>query len=219
MVRSKTRVILFFVTLLILLTFLTSGCLLLRYLPDNEVGVVLFKFVYRLPLNRKYFLEFYSPVRKNSIGYVPVKVNQFLIQKLEDTNDDQEISAIVNFYALQASEHRLGYLINISEQAKIKIISQTIKELDEEENLGGKLMMLDEIRTGNRLGKGGYGIEGVSYPKFTSPEEYRKWFYEKSAPTVISKYQEWWNSNLSWGDKKKINPLEGTNIKVSQCCG
>jgi len=219
MVGSKIKVFLISSILLILLTLLTSGVLLLRYLPDNKAGVVLFKTVYSLPLNKKAFLEFYSPVRENSTGYIPIKVNQFLIQKLEDTNDENEISAIVNFYALQASGHRLGYLFHISGQAKIKIIGQLIKELDDEETFGGKLMLLEELRTGKRLGKGSFTIEGINYPKFSTPREFRKWFSEQFAPTVKTKYQQWWNSTLSWEEKKKINPLEGTNIKVSECCG
>jgi len=219
MFRSKIKLILLSVILMFLFTGLTSGSLLLRYLPDNKAGVTLFKAVYNLPFGRETFLEFYSPMRKNEVGYVPVEVTQFLIKRLETTNDEDEISSIVHFYALQASSHRIGYLFNISEEVKTKLIIQLIEEIDDEPNLIGKLMMLEELRTSKRLGKGAVYIEGISQSKFSTAEEYRKWFYDQSASIVVKKYQEWWNSNLSWEEKRKINPLEGTGIKVSECCG
>jgi len=219
MFRSKIKLILLSIASLFLLTLLTSGCLLLRYLPDNEISITLFKTVYSLPIGKKSFLEFCSPVRKNESGHLPKEINQFLISKIETTNNENEISAIVNFYALQASGHRIGYIYNISEEAKIKVINQLIKEFDNESNLGGKLMMLEEIRVGKGLGKGSFSIEGTNKPKFSTLEEYKQWFDEQSAPIIKIKYQEWWNSNLSWEEKKKINPLQDTNIKISECCG
>lgn len=219
MYHTRIKKILFCVIALLMLSLLTSGCLLLRFLPDNTVGVGLFKAVYSISLTRKNFLEFYSPVRKDAIRYVPVDVNQFLIQKIENTTDENEISAIVHFYSLQAKEHRIGYLINISESARIKVINQLIKGLDDEANLGGKLMLLEETRTDKRLGKGSVGIIGTNYLTFPTQQEYRKWFYEQSVSVVLAKYQEWWNSNLSWEEKKKINPLKNTNVGVSHCCG
>lgn len=216
---SKIKLILLFSISLLLLSFLTSGCLLLRYLPDNEISITLFKAVYNLPFGKKTFLEFYSPGREDVRGKVPVEINQFLIQKIETTNDENEISAIVHFYALQANAHRIGYIYHISEEAKMKVTNQLIKELNDESNLGGKLMMLEEIRTGKRLGKGSFGIEGLNHPNFSTLEEHREWFDKQSARIVKTKYQEWWTSNLSWEEKKKINPLQDTNIKVSQCCG
>ncbi len=120
MFHPKIKLILLSVTSLFVLTLLTSSCLLLRYLPDNEVSIALFKSVYSLPFGKKTFLEFYSPAREDARGYISVEVNQFLIQKIENSTDESEISAIVNFYAIQASEHRIGYLLHISEQAKIR---------------------------------------------------------------------------------------------------
>jgi hypothetical protein len=86
--------------------------------------------------------------------------------------------------------------------------------------------LLEEIRRGKSLGKGDISIKGMSKPEFTTLEEdkiwrknYEVWFNEQLKTIGKTKYQEWWNSNLSWEEKKKINPLDGTNIKVSECCG
>jgi len=219
MFRSKIKLILLSVASLFLFSLLTSGCLLLRYLPDDEVSITLFKAVYILPFGKKTFLEFYSPVREDARGYVPIEINQFLIQRIETTNDENEMSAIVHFYAIQASGHRIGYIHHISDEFKPKLVNQLIKELNNKSNLGGKLMMLQEIRIGKSLGKGSFGIEGLNHPNFSTLEEYREWFDKQFAPIVKTKYQEWWNSNLSWEEKKKINPLQDTNIKISECCG
>lgn len=219
MIRSKVKLIALSIAALFLLSFLTSGILLLRYVPDNNLSIGLFKTVYILPIGKKSFLEFYSPVREYGIGYVPKEINDFLIYRIENSTDESEISAIANFYAIQASGHRIGYLINISEPAKMKLVNQLVKELDDEATLIGKLMLLEEIRTSKGLGKGSISIEGIKYPRFSTLREFDQWFYEQSAPIVIPKYQEWWNSNLSWEEKKKINPLQDTNIKVSECCG
>ena len=224
MVRSKIKLILLSVILLFLLTGLTSGGLLLRYLPDNKAGVILFKAVYSLPFGRKTFLEFYSPVRKNGVGYVPVEVTQFLIKRLEKTDEENEIAAIAHFYAIQSKKREYDIFRNVSERVKPLIIEQLIKELDDDSsNLSDKIMLLETTRTGKRIGKGAIGVNGVDTPTLSKPintEEGEKLFNEwLDAAGIKQKYQQWWNSSLSWEEKKKINPLEGTGIKVSECCG
>ena len=221
MFHSKIKWICFFGAVSFLFMSLTSGILLLRFLPDEEISIGLFKTVYALPIDRKSFLEFYSPVREDNWGHISKEINDFLIYRIENSTDENELSSIAKFYAIQAIGHRLGYLINISEQSRIKLIGQLVKDLGDEGILGGKLMLLEEIRTGKRLGKGSVSIFGNEYidqPGILTPE-YEKWFYKQAAPIVIPKYQEWWNSNLSWEEKKKINPLQDTNIKVAECCG
>ncbi|MDQ3131922.1 MAG: hypothetical protein M3Q99_14335 [Acidobacteriota bacterium] len=216
----KIKKILLFISSVCLVFSIIFGSLFFYVFPEYPVNIAFFKVIYNVIPAKRSFLNFYSPVRRNiRSGYAPVEVNQFLINKITVSKNENEISAIVHFYAIQAEGHRIGYFDNFSEEVKPKIIQQLIKELDDNTNLSGKLMLLEEIRSNKRLGKGSVGISGMNHLAFSTIEEYKKWFNEELEKTAKSKYQEWWNLNLSWEEKKKIDPLEGTNIKVSECCG
>lgn len=223
MFRSKLKLILFSFLSLFVFLIITFCCLFLYNVPEHPVSIAVFKFSYALTPAKKSFLEWYSPARRDVHNwYVPTEVNQFLIEKLKSTGDENEISGIVHFYSVQAQSHRIGYFNKFSEEVKPKIIVQLLKELDEGNHISGKLMLLEEIRTNKQLGKGSVGFtkeSGIIAKDYNSFEEYEKWFDGKAAPIVVPKYHDWWNSNLSWKEKKKINPLEGTGIEVSHCCG
>ncbi len=196
------------------------------YLPDTPIGLAVFETSYEAFPFKKAFLDFYSPANRNYgvNARSNYQVNEFLIQRIETTNNESEIAAIAHYYALQSKKREFDIFQNVSDRVKPIIINQLIKEFDGSSNLGGKIMLLEVTRTGKRLGKGAIGIEGENRaPNFSSSltiDEVEKLLDEKLVKTnVIQKYQEWWNLNLSWEEKKKINPLEGTSIKVSECCG
>lgn len=222
MLRSKFRIFLTALISIFLFFSLAVGCIFLYFFPGHPVNVALFKVVYEVTPSKKVFLDFYSPARRDiHNNYLPDEVSKFLIDKISNSNDEDEISAIVGLYALHAKSHRIGYFEHFQDDVKPKIVEALVKQLENGENLGGKLMLLEEIRSNKHLGKGSFGFsdKSIDLPKFATVEDYQKWFDEKAAPTVIPKYKQWWNSNLSWEDKKKINPLQNTNISVSECCG
>ena len=222
MFRTKFRIFLTALISIFLFFSLAVGCVFLWFFPQHPVNVAIFKVVYEITPSKKVFLDFYSPARRDiHNNYLPAEVNEFLIAKISNSNDEDEISAIVGLYVLHAESHRIGYFENLQEDVKPKIVEALVKQLENGENIGGKLMLLEEVRSNTHLGKGsvGFSRESVELPKFDTVEDYKKWFDEKAAPLVIPAYKQWWNSNLSWEEKRKINPLQNTNVSVSYCCG
>lgn len=196
------------------------------YLPDTPIGLAVFETSYKAFPFKKAFLDFYSPADRNygvNTRSNP-QVDEFLIQRIEASDDKNEVEAIAHYFTLQSKERNYGIFINVSDRVKPTIINHLIKELDNDNsNLSDKIMLLETTRTGKRIGKGAIEIENKNmpdFPKSWTMEQRKKLFDESLAATgVKQKYQDWWNLNLSWEEKRKINPLEGTNIKVSQCCG
>ncbi len=46
-----------------------------------------------------------------------------------------------------------------------------------------------------------------------------KWWLESGLTEVKSKYRSWWNMNLDWQEKKQVDPLAQTNIRIKENCG
>ncbi len=178
--------------------------------PESVVSIFLLKVGYNLAPNKQSFLESYSPkLRDVSAGYVPSEVSDYLCYRLENTDDKDEIAAIVHFYVIQSPDRESGVL-GCSKTAGEKIAGQIIIEMDDDSHFYGKIVLLEEIRRNEWFGKG--KIEVGSYPNTKS-------FTDDLIPMVRKKYKDWWNSNLDWEEKRKINLLENTDIKVFKCCG
>jgi hypothetical protein len=195
--------------------FLFAACLYFR--PDHPASIALFKIAYESSPTRRAFLEFYSPVRRDvSAGTIPSEIDQFLCDRVEKTTDAAELAAIVNLYEIQAG-WREGYCIyKVSDAAREKIAAQIVTDLDNDERLSAKFTLLEEIRRGESIGKGGF--EPAPERRFLTREEWLVWTAE-AEPVTKEHFQKWWNSGLSWEEKKKIAPLQGTGFGVHHCCG
>lgn len=218
-----------FTFLSVYLTLFSFGTLLGLvgyYATDTAIGFNLFKVSYTLCPFKRSFLEFYSPAQRNHGVNTRSEsnVNAFLVERIEATQDKNEISAIVHYFTFQSQTPVYDIFVNASDESKPLIVEQLINELDSNPlRLRDEIMILETTRTGKRIGKGSIHIEGENkddYPPDLSLQERGKIFDEHLARTNASqKYHDWWNLNLSWEEKKKINPLESTGIKVSYCCG
>jgi len=219
MLRSKLRVFLL-ITLALVIScgIFIFGAFAYR-VPSSPVSVALLKIAYSLTPDKKLFLEFFSPVKRDvAAGYLPADVDSFLCQRVEQTDDQDEIAAIAHFYTIQAGGREGGCVYAGSDSARQKIIAQLIEDLNSDELFESKLILLEEIRKGESLGKGRAGVkvsEDISAPHSIQ--------WERVTGQHISlardKYRAWWNSDKIWDEKKKINPLKNTNISVSYCCG
>lgn len=178
--------------------------------PDSKISILMFKVGYGITPSKRMFLEAYSPkLRDVNAGYVPEEVSEFLCQKLEKTEDENEIAAIVKFYIFQSPGREDG-ILRCSDKAGGKIAKQIVVEMKDDSHFYGKIVLIEEIRQNKSFGKGNVAVG--------SPSKWKA-FTDDLIPLVRQKYQEWWNLSLVWEEKRKINPLEGINIKVSECCG
>ena len=222
MFHSKIKLFLVLAGSFLLFLFLACCCLFLYASPQHPTSVALFKTVYNLAPDKKYMLELYSPQKRGvSAGYIPSEVDQFLCKRIEDTTDNKEVLAIANFYSLQTGGREGACIYKVSDPAKEKMAAQLANDLDENPTLSGlygKILLLEEIRQGTHFGKGGLSPNPPENNKRFTAEEWNKWM-EKALPRAREKYKEWMNLNLNWEEKKKINPLEETSIKVFFCCG
>jgi len=219
MFRSKfTKILRIVASIFLVLVLVLVFCSLYVYSrPDHPVSLALFKFVYNITPAKKSFLEFYSPYRRDvNARYLPDEVDKLLCRNIETTNNEEEFSAIVNLYTMQAGGREGDCIFYVSESVKEKIAAEIIKQMDTEPNLWGQLILLEEMRLGKSLGKGYIGSSSPPYP--STREEWDEW-KEEYLPIGKEKYQEWWKSNLSWDEKRKIDPLKDAVIHIYSCCG
>ena len=171
--------------------------------------------------DKHFYLHFYSPLRRDvSAGSLPIEVDEFLCEKLEATQDKHEFDAIVHLYSLQAAGREGGCVYLTSDTTRERIAESLVSELDVEGfDLYQKIVLLEEIRLGKSLGKGRIAPSRLETQKPSGKDEWKVWMEGIALPLAKSRYLDWWQSNLSWDDKKKIDPLEGTIVGVYECCG
>jgi hypothetical protein len=224
--RSKLKIIIIALATIFLSLLLVFCGLFVYGFPDHSINIALFKLTYNLTPTKKSFLEFYSPRRRDvANGDIPTEVDEFLCRRIENASEE-ELSAIVNFYTIQAAGREGACIYKTSEPTKEKIIEELVKRLKDNSDLYKKIVLLEEIRLGKSLGKGAIHVDGMNRPTSLTLEEdkawrkkYKEWFDNQLETTGKTKVQEWWNSKLSWEEKKKTNPFQGSNIKVFECCG
>lgn len=219
MFRTKLRIISISILSLVFCFALFLSGVFVYCAPDLIVSDIIVETAYKGSFDKKAVLEFYSPVnRQVGGGYMSPGVDEFLCRQIENTNDKSEIAAIVNFYTIQAGGREGRCIYNGSEQAKQKIIAQLIEDMNDDASFRSKMVLLEEVRRDKSLGKGLMGIGRRETDNPSTPDEWREW--KDQMPQVArQKYRDWWNSGLSWEDKKKVDPLAGTNIRVYECCG
>lgn len=187
----------------------------------NPISIALFKFGYSVTPSKHSYLHFYSPLRRDvSAGYLPVEVDEFLCGNLETTQSPDEFAAIVHLYSIQAGGREGSCVYLTSDVTREKIAGLLVDGLDVEGiDLYRKIVLLEEIRRGEGLGKGQIAPSSTETEKPSSKEQWKSWIEGTALPIAKARYGEWWRSNLSWAEKKSINPLEGTRVGVYECCG
>lgn len=199
---------------LILLCFLAFGLIIfgayIYYVPNSKLSILFFKIGYNLTPNKKIFLTAYSPnLRDVQAGLVPDEVSYYLCEKLENTDNRNEISSIAHFYIIQSPDREYG-IFRCSDEKRGKLVESIIEEMKDDSYFYSKIVLIEEIRQNKSLGKGRVQVSSNSViTQFT----------DDLIPLVRQKYQEWWNLNLDWNEKRKINPLANTSIKAVSCCG
>lgn len=184
--------------------------------PDSTLGFGVFRVIYATPIPKGWFLQAFSEgFRENNGGYIGQPVDEFLCSRLEITDSDAERIAIAEFYISQASG-REGFCINkISDESKEKVVGLIMNKLDSYEPNQARqgLLIVEWLRSGEIVCKA-----RISRPDVFG-NEWQKWWLESGADEAKSKYRTWWNTNLEWQDKKQINPLAESNIKIYGGCG
>lgn len=222
MFRSKIKLLLKITGGLVFLAVFLVCAAIIYGIPDNPVNIALFRVAYEVPFTRHSFLEFYSPRRRDvDNGNIPAEIDSFLCERLETSNDRDEIAAIIHLYGVQAGGREGESILQRTERTQEKIAAEIMGQLESGSAtyLAGKIVLLDEIRIGKRPGKGALGGEAIPrYPESEPAEGWVKWSDTNEAPIAVPHLRTWWNSGLSWQEKKKIDPFAGTNVRIGYCC-
>ena len=187
----------------------------------SPISIALFKAGYSLTPSKYYYLMFYSPARRDvSAGYLPPEGDDFLCERIEDPESDDEFAAIVNLYSIQAGGREGSCIYATSDDVREKIAQNLISHLDGEPgDVYRRIILLEEVRLGKSLGKGNIGPSSISTAQPATPEEWKAWTEGTGLPIATKKYREWWRSDSNWNNKKTIDPLDGMEVRVNSCCG
>jgi hypothetical protein len=207
-----------FITLSLLL-FL--GLTFLYFVPNSPVSDFAFKVGYFTNPDTEAYLQFYSPVRRDlGAGYLSPGVDSFLCGRAESNISEQEVRAIADFYTIQAVGREGNCIYRLSDRASERLVSALIRGLNENDSGSEqRIVLIEEIRRGEFLGKGKISTSALSTEQPRSAEEWRAWMETKAIPLAKERMRVWWESPLPWSQKRNVNPLEGTEVGVHKCCG
>lgn len=148
-------------------------------------------------------------------GYMGETIDTFLCSRLESNTSDSEMAAILEFYSLRAGG-REGYQISqISDSSKQRAIPLLLQRGDSynERQALGALLIVENMRRGETLDKGGFGPAINEWER--TDFNFDKWWSKRGLPETKLKYKQWWNTNLEWNQKRLIDPLSNSNVRVS----
>jgi hypothetical protein len=185
--------------------------------PDTKLGYGVFRIVYSSPVSKGWLLRKFSQgLKDHNGGYIGEPVDKFLCSRLEKTDSDRELAAIVEFYILQAGGREGDNIGTLSDEAKEKVIGFILEHIEsyEKGRAEGALLIVEQLRRGVVLPKASFGKSDYAGLGREDKFDYERWWYETGLPETKAKYREWWNIDLAWQTKKAINPLEGSNIRV-----
>jgi hypothetical protein len=219
--KSRFRLFLklgLFITLPLLLVL---GLTFLYFIPNNPVSDFAFKVGYFTSPDTQAYLQFYSPVRRDiGAGYLSPGVDSFLCGRAESNISEQEVRAIANFYTIQAVGREGNCIYRLSDPASERLVSALMRGLYENDSDSERrIILVEEIRSGEFLGKGKISTSALSTNHPGSTEEWRTWMETKAMPLAKERMKAWWESPSPWSQKRNVNPLEETELKVYACCG
>lgn len=191
--------------------------------PNNLIGVYAFKVGYFASIDKADYLRLYSPQRRGvAAGYLPPDVDAFLCNRIEMTNSDAELSAIVELYVLQAAGREGTCIYKTSSPTAEKIAQHLVSSITTSANdrdIRAEIILLEEVRRGANLGKGKLGTSSTATDRPSTSDEWQQWAHSTAFPTARTRYGDWWNLELPWEEKRTISPLKDSGVQVYECCG
>jgi hypothetical protein len=181
--------------------------------PRSPAGHLVFHMGYSFPPTRPTFLPFYQwTLSVGEGGYLPASIDQFLTDRLWESEGSREFTAIVDFQIRQDSGRWGEAPSQAHETLKIKIIDSVINRLDTmpTSDALSAMVFVESLRRGTTLRKGG----------FTS-----MYFWNESGTHLLLDverfilankcFKAWWlESKIPPKDRLVVNPLTGTELRI-----
>lgn len=129
-------------------------------------------------------------------GWISQGSADFLIERISSDITTEELDAILNYALIRPSAVRSFWDNSGSEKIAIKAIERLLERLPNSD-CDTKIKLIEAIevaRRGRTFGKDGHMSQG-------------------SLQEAEIALNEWWETDLPWDEKRKINPFENTSIK------
>jgi len=201
-----------FILVPVLILVATAG------IGTTKLHAICFEIGYIITPSTDTYLKTYKSfyLDHHNAGTLNDDIDSYLTQRLETNISANELDAIANFYASNAGGREGVRIVNISETAKNRVIESLVRSLSKPDSRDTfhSLLLIEEIRSGDNLGKGYFGIKGNFFEPFD-----RDWWESEGEQETKTSFLTWWNSSDDWNIKRHLDPLEKSRIKAFHCCG
>jgi len=199
-------------TAIVLLSLFTVlAALYTVFEPQSAPGYALFRVRYGLALDKGAMLSGYDrDLWRFNGGYIPARTDGFLGSRLGKTSSEAEFSGIVDFYATKAGGRETDILsaLPTEVQARVAAYLMTRLESDEPEQARRTLRLLEGLRRGRMLFKGGIGPADLSGGN--------TWWEDQGHSIVRQRFRQWWQKSGTWEEKRRHDPLAGSGIQFGE---
>ena len=158
--------------------------------PDTKLGYGIFRIAYSSPVPKGWFLRKFSQgLKDNNGGYIGEPVDRFLCSRLEKTDSESEVAAIVEFYSLQAGGREGQNIGSLSDEAKQRGIRFILKHIEsyEPRQAWGALLIVEQLRRGEILHKASFRESDFEKYKREYNFDYERWWLERGLSETKAK--------------------------------
>lgn len=179
--------------------------------PETVLGLARFKILYALTPSTVAALKNYDANLQAFNGsYIPLNADAFLCKRLSESASLKEKNAIVDFYIRKAGGREGQTIFRMPDDDKKRITTLLFQRLDayDSSRAAQTLILIESMRQGESLGKA-HLFAQKDYAN------YEIWLKQSGVPQAKAKYRRWWNSPLSWSQKKHIDPLKKSDLIIA----
>ena len=181
--------------------------------PGSPPGVFIFCCAYTSPLSKDRVLTQYETLlRENDGMYLSPEADKFLSARFIDASS-AEASILADFYARRPFGRDGDGLANLPAAQKERVIALLLSRIETYGDWQREhaLWLIEGMRQGRALWKGGFAAENRPYNS-----DSKIWWKSKGNAQLVACYRRWYARDLSWEQKRRLNPLAGMEFTVSE---
>jgi len=202
------------------LVVIGAGCVA-KIEPQTVFGVAVFRWNYSAAWKKGPMLSQYSEtLLKYNGGYVPERVDSFLIRRIAETDSQEELEAIADFYAAKGGQRTPGDVVKMPAASKVRLIPIVLSRIDGYAPFHAihAVMFLDELRIGEPHFKTFLNVRSQTSDQVYDPVKrmgHEAWLETIALPEAKECFRAWWNEEEPWATKALRDPLAGSNLEIS----
>ena len=178
--------------------------------PRGSTGYAVFRLAYSLPSTRHAVLGFYSwSLKEYEGGYLPPRIDEFLIGRLAYCEGKPEETAIIDFQIRQGSDRWGAAASRAHEIYQGKMIANIMRRLEEMnvQDAVSAMVFIESLRRKNTIGKGGFsGMWNYSDNVFS--------LNRTAFDSAKKSFRTWWGDGSSWPSIRSNDPLSDSELAI-----